>query len=100
MGKRISGFFIIITAVTVGLRLWSQGLMDVQKFAWLLFFAFLAAVLDSVWVKLILTLFGLGFFLLDYLHYDLNEFQRAAFSVGALLIALFGIYIIVQGVRK
>lgn len=74
--------------------------MDVQKAAIFLILVVIAAAIDSVWIKLILALFGLGYFLLDYLNYDMNQFQAAAVSVFALLLALFGIFIMFGGLRK
>jgi len=94
-GSRLSRFILVISAVGIVLRLWSKGLMDAEKAAIFLVLVVIAAAIDSVWVKLILALFGVGYFLLDYLNYDINQFQAAAVSVGALLLALFGIYVMI-----
>ena len=74
--------------------------MDAQKAAIFLVLVVIAAAIDSVWVKLILALFGLGYFLLDYLNYNMSQFQAAAVSVGALLLALFGIFVMFGGMRR
>lgn len=99
-GSRLSRFILVISAVAIALRLWSKGLMNAEKAGIFLVLVVIAAAIDSVWVKLILALFGLGYFLLDYLNYDLTKFQAAAVSVGALLIALFGIFVMFGGMRR
>lgn len=99
-GKRLSKFIIVISAVGIGLRLWSKGLMSAEKLAVFLLLVVIAAAIDSVWTKLVLALAGIMFFLLEYLNYDMQYVQSAAVSVGALLIALFGMFILVGGMNK
>ena len=99
-GKNLTRFIIVISAVGFGLRLWSKGMIDAEKLAIFLVLVVIASVIDSVWVKLILALAGIGFFLIDYLNYDLTKVQYAAAAVGALLLALFGFYVMFGGLRK
>lgn len=99
-GKSLSRFIIVISAVGLGLRLWSKGMIGAEKLAIFLVLVVIASAIDSVWVKLILACAGIGFFLLDFTNYDLTQFQAAAASVGALLLALFGIYVMIGGMRK
>jgi len=54
-GSRLSRFILVISAVAIALRLWSKGLMDVQKAAIFLILVVIAAAIDSVWIKLILA---------------------------------------------
>lgn len=96
----LSRFLIVISAVGVALRLWSKGLMDAEKMAIFLVLIVIAAAIDSVWAKLVLALAGIAFFLLDYLNYDITQVQYAAIAVGALLMALFGFYVMIGGIRK
>ena len=99
-GKSLSRFIIVISAVGLGLRLWSKGMIGAEKLAIFLVLVVIASAIDSVWVKLILACAGIGFFLLDFTNYDMTQFQAGAASVGALLLALFGIYIMIGGMRK
>lgn len=99
-GRNLSRFIVVISAVAIVLRLWSKGMIDAEKATIFLVLVVFAAAIDSVWVKLILALFGLGYFLLDYMDYDLVKFQSAAVLVGALLLALFGFFIILGGMRR
>lgn len=98
--NRLSRFIFVISAVSLALNLWSKGLLDAQKAAVFLVIVVIGAAIDSVWMRLIIALFGIGYFIIDFLNYDLQQFQIAAVLVGALLLALFGIYIIVGGIRK
>lgn len=100
LGKRISRFILVISAVSIALRLYLKGMLDAQKAAIFLLIVVIAAAIDSVWIKLILALFGLGYFVFEYLDYDLVQFKTAAVSLLALLIALFGIFIMLGGLRK
>lgn len=99
-GKSLSRFIIVISAVGLGLRLWSKGMIGAEKLAIFLVLVVIAAALDSVWVKLILACAGVGYFLLDFTNYNMTQFEAAAVSVGALLLALFGIYVMIGGMRK
>ena len=99
-GKNLSRFIIVISALGVGLRLLVKGLIDVEKLAIFLVIVVIAAVIDSVWFKLLLAFMGIAFFLLDFTNYDLSKFQAATASVGALVIVLFGIYVMLGGMRK
>ena len=99
-GKSLSRFIIVISAVGIGLRLWSKGMIGAEKLAIFLVLIVIAAAIDSVWVKLILACAGVGYFLLDFTNYDMTQFQSVAVSVGALLLALFGIYVMIGGMRR
>lgn len=99
-GKSLSRFIIVISAVGLGLRLWSRGMIDAEKLTIFLVLVVIAAAIDSVWVKLILACAGIGFFLLDYTDYNMTQFVAVVPSVGALLLALFGFYIMIGGMRK
>jgi hypothetical protein len=99
-GKRLSRFIIVISAVGIGLRLWSKGMIGAEKLVIFLVLVVIAAAIDSVWVKLILAFAGVGYFLLDFTSYNMTQFQAVSASVGALLFALFGIYVMVGGMRK
>ena len=99
-GKNLSRFIIVISALGIGLRLLMKGMINGEKLVIFLVLVVIAAAIDSVWIKLILALSGLGFFLLEFTGYQLSQFQSLATSVGALLIALFGLFIILGGMRK
>jgi hypothetical protein len=99
-GKNLSRFIIVIGALGVGLRLLVKGLIDAEKLAIFLVFVIIAAAINSVWVKLILACAGIAFFLLDFTDYDLSKFQPVVASVGALVVVLFGIFVMVGGMRK
>jgi hypothetical protein len=99
-GRSLSGFIIVISAVGLGLRLWSKGLINPEKLAIFLVLVVIAAAIDSVWAKLVLALAGIGFFLIDYLDYNMNQVVYAGIGVGALLMALFGFYIMFGGMSK
>jgi membrane-bound ClpP family serine protease len=99
VGKRLSRLVLVISAVGIGIRLWSKGLMGPQKLFWFLLLAAVAAAIDSGWVKLILALFALGFFLLEYVNYDPRQFSAVAGSALGLLIGLFGLFVMFGGLR-
>ena len=99
-GKNLSRFIIVISAIGLGLRLLSKGMIDAEKLAIFLVLVVIAAAIDSVWVKLILACSGIGFFLLEFTNYNMTQFQTIATSVGALLIALLGLYIMIVGRRN
>ena len=99
-GKGLSKFIIVISAVSIGLRLALKGMISAEKLAIFLVLVVIAAAIDSVWVKLILACAAIGFFLLDFTNYNMSKFETAATSVGALLLALFGLYIMIGGMRK
>lgn len=100
IGTSLSRFILVVSAVGVGLRLLTKGLIGVEKLAIFLVLVVIAAAIDSVWVKLILAFASICFFLLDYTNYNLTEFGATAFAVIALLICLFGIYVMIGGVRR
>ena len=62
MGKSLSKFIIVISAVGIGFRLWSKGMINAEKFVIFLVLVVIAAAIDSIWVKLILAFAGVGFF--------------------------------------
>lgn len=99
-GKRLSRFIIVISAVGLGLRLWSKGLINPEKLAIFLVLVVIAAAIDSVWAKLALALAGIGFFLIDYLNYDMKQVVYSGIGIGALLLALFGFFIMFGGMNR
>lgn len=99
-GSRLSRFILVISALGLSLRLCAKGLMSPEKIVIFLLLAVVAAALDSGWVKLIIALFGLGYFLLDFVDYDMSQFQAVATSTIALLVALFGYFVMFGGMRS
>jgi hypothetical protein len=99
-GKRISRFILVISALGIGVRLWSKGLIGPEKLFWLLVLAVIAASIDSGWVKLILALAGMGFFLLEYVGYEPREFYEVAGAALTLLIGLLGLFVMFGGMRR
>lgn len=89
----------MISALGIGLRLLTKGLISVERLVILLILVVVAAVIDSPWIRALLALFGLGFFVLDYVDYDLREFYSAIGPVLALVIALFGFFVIIGGLK-
>lgn len=98
--KSLSKFIIVISAVGIGLRLLLKGFISPEKLAIFLVLVVIAVAIDSLWIKIILACAGLGYFLLEFTNFKMSQFQSIATSVGALLIALFGLYIIFGGLRK
>ena len=102
--SRLSRFILVIGAVTIVLGLatnkYTQSHISPEKAAIFLVIVVVAAAIDSVWVKLILALSGLGFFLLNYVRYDLGKFEVIAFYIIVLLIMLFGFFVMFGGMRK
>lgn len=96
----LSRFIIVISALGMGLRLVTKGLISPEKLAVFLVVVVIAAVIDSVWIKGIIALFALGFFVLDYVDYDTRAFYAAVGPVFALLIALFGFFVMFGGLRR
>lgn len=99
-GKRLSRFIIVISSLTVGLSLLSQGLISINTLGIFLVLVLVAAVLDSVWTKLVLALAGLSFFLLNYTQYNSGQFKTLLGAVGPLLILLFGLFVMFGGLRR
>jgi hypothetical protein len=100
IGSSLSRFIIVISALGIGLRLMMKGIMSPEKLVVFLVVVIIAAVIDSVLIKGIIALFALGFFVLDYVNYDTRAFYVAVGPVFALLIALFGIFIMFGGLRR
>jgi len=98
--QSLSKFILVISAVGFGLRLAVKGLINPENLAIFLVLVVIAAAIDSVWVKLILACAGIAFFLLDFTNNNVSQFKAAAIAVGALLLALFGLYMMVGGMRK
>jgi hypothetical protein len=99
-GNTLSRFIIVISALGIGLRLVMKGLMSPERLVIFLVLAVIAAVIDSPLVKAILALFALGFFVLDYVNFDPAAFYAAIGPVLALLIALFGFFVMFGGLRR
>jgi hypothetical protein len=96
----LSRFLIVISALGIGLRLVMKGFMTTQKLVIFLIIIVIAAVIDSVWVKAIIAIFALGFFVLDYVDYDTRAFSAAIGPVIALVIMLFGFFVMFGGLRS
>jgi len=99
-GNHLSRFIIVISALSIGLRLVTKAFMSPQKLVVFLVVVVIAAVIDSAWVKGIIAIFGLGFFVLDYLDYDTRAFSAAIGPVIALVIMLFGFFMMFGGLRR
>lgn len=99
-GQRLSRFIVVISAVGLGLSLWSQGIMDDKSFTVLLILSVIAAAIDSTWARLIFAIASLGFILLIISGYNIPVFKQNASYVGLLIIILFGFYFMIGGMRK
>lgn len=95
-----SKFLIVISAVVLSLKLWSKGLMTPELTVFFLIVVVVAAVIDSFWSKLILAITSLVVFLIMFTDYDLMQFKYAFASVGALIGVLFGMYVMLGGMRN
>jgi hypothetical protein len=100
IGNSLSRFIIVISALGIGLRLVMKGFMSPQKLVLFLVVVVIAAAIDSAWVKGIIAIFGLGFFVLDYVDYDTRAFSAAIGPVIALVIMLFGFFVMFGGLRR
>jgi hypothetical protein len=100
LGKSISRFIIVISTFGIGLKLLLKGLIDFEKFVILLVLSIVIASINNTWISLILALAGLGFFLFEYSGYDFSIFILYASSVGAVLMVLFGMYIMLGGLKR
>jgi succinate-acetate transporter protein len=99
-GKRLSRFVLVISAFSLGLKLYLDGFLSVEKFAIFMLVAVIASVIDSVIVKVILTLFGIGFYLLQKADYNNKEFLILAVQVGGIIVMLFGFFVMFGGLNK
>ncbi|MBK8464897.1 MAG: hypothetical protein IPL32_03620 [Chloracidobacterium sp.] len=99
-GSSLSRFVIVISAVGIGLRLMTKGLMSPERLMVFLILVVVAAVIDSPWTRSILAVFALGFFVLDYVDYDMRAFYSNIGPVFALVIALFGFFVMFGGFRR
>jgi hypothetical protein len=101
-GSRLSKFIIVISGVALVITLYlnPNTKLTPQTAGIFLILVVIAAAIDSVWVKLILAVFGLGWLLLNAVNYDLSQFQIVALSVGTLLLMLFGAFVMFGGMRK
>ncbi|HMH43531.1 MAG TPA: hypothetical protein VK557_08615 [Pyrinomonadaceae bacterium] len=100
IGNSLSRFIIVISALGIGLRLVMKGIISPERLVIFLVVVVIAAVIDSTLVKALLALFALGFFVLDYVNYDVRAFYAAIGPVLALLVALFGFFIMFGGLRR
>ncbi len=91
---------MVVSALGVGLRLWTKGLLSAEKLMIFMILVVIAAAIDSGWIKFVLAIAGIGFFLLDYTNYDVRQFYAVSGSVLALLIALFGLFVMFGGMRR
>lgn len=99
-GNSLSRFLIVISALAIGLRLLTKGLITPERLIFFLIAVVIAAVIDSVWVKAILAIFALGFFVFDFVDYDPQAFARLIGPVLGLAIALFGFFVMFGGMRR
>lgn len=100
IGNSLSRFIIVISALGIGLRLVMKGFMSPQKLVIFLIIVVIAAVIDSAWVKAILAIFALGFFVLDYVDYDTRTFYVLITPVFSIVIMLFGFFVMFGGLRR
>jgi hypothetical protein len=100
LGKRISRFILVISGLAFGIRMLAEGLMSPEKMILFLVLVTIAAALDSLWVKLIITLFALGYVILDLVDHDMNQFQALFLNILALLLVLFGLFVIFGGLKS
>jgi len=97
---RITRFFLVISAFSLGLKLYLDGYISVENFVIFMLLAVVASVLDSVAIKVILALFGIGFYLLQKSNYNTNEFFVLAVYVCGILVMLFGFFVMFGGMNK
>jgi len=100
LGKKLSRFLFVISAFSLGLKLYLDGFLSVEKFAVFMILAIIASLIDSVLVKIILALFGIGFYLLQKADYINKQFLILAVQVGGLLVMFFGFFVMFGGMRK
>jgi len=62
--------------------------------------AVVAAALDSITIKVILTLFGIGFYLLQKSNYNPKEFLVLTVYICGILVMLFGFFVMFGGMNK
>ncbi len=98
--KGLANFIIVISALGMLLKLAVQGGISPERAAAILFLVVVAAALGKVVIKLILACASLAIFLLEYVNHDMGQFQQLAITVGAVLMALFGMYVMLGGMRK
>ena len=85
IGNSLSRFIIVISALGIGLRLVMKGIISPERLVIFLVVVVIAAVIDSTLVKALLALFAPGFFVLDYVNYDvrvLRSHRTSACAVG------------------
>jgi hypothetical protein len=99
-GTSLSRFVIVISALAIGLRLLTKGFMSAERLIIFLILVVVAAVIDSPLTRTVLAIFALVFFVLDYVDYDLHAFYSTIGPVFALLIALFGFFVMFGGLRR
>lgn len=99
-GSSLSRFLIVISALAIGLRLATKGLMSSEILIVFLLLVVVAAVIDSIWARAVLTIFTLGFFTLEYVNYDLQAFYATVGPLLAVVIALFGFFVMFGGLRR
>jgi uncharacterized membrane protein YGL010W len=100
IGSSLSRFILVISAVAIGLRLVMKGVMTPQTVVVFFVVAVIAAVIDSAWVKAILAIFGLGWFVLDIVNYDTRAFSVVIGPVVGLVVGLFGFFVMFGGLRR
>lgn len=98
--NKIANFAIVISALGIVLKLAVQGGISPERAAVFMFVVVVAAALGKVVIKLILACASLAIFLLEVTNHDMGQFQQLAIYVGALLMALFGIYVMLGGMRR
>jgi hypothetical protein len=100
LGKRLSRFIIVISAIGLGLSLAFKGIIGPKTFVLFIILAVIAAVIDSVWVKLILACAGIVFLLLTATNFNIAEFKTLASFAGILILMFFGLYVMFGGMRN
>lgn len=95
--KPFWNIILIISGVSLVLKLAASGNITIQQSVILLLLILIGAALNSNAVKAVLSFAGLGYFLLDYVHYDMDKFYQLSGSVLALILVLLGLYTMIKG---
>ena len=91
-------FILVISGISLSLKLATSGNITAELAAVFLLLIVIGAALNSNFVKAVLAIAGLLYFLLDYVDYNMSLFYQLGGSAIALLLVLFGIYTIIKGV--
>lgn len=95
-GNGLLNFLILVSGVTLALKLTYSGKMTVDLAAIFLFLVVVSVAIKSTWIKVILPIAGLVFFMLDVSAEDTTAMAPIIAGIGALLLAMYGIYLIIK----